>query len=215
VYVRFDLPGIVGLSNMRLPRVQFTLRTAMFSLAGVAILLVLPGAFYHRPSDFEVFLILEAVDGDAGGLARDLVSPSVLEEVIFRPTYKGRPWGALLPSLDQATDPREELLRLVTVEASPSTRTVRISMIDSQSGQEGITLTALGEACVRVLGARRVAVLGDLDVFSKRSLFQGPLTLMLPVLWAYLLTRSLRSKRRAEKAEQLRLLQSPTTDGPA
>jgi hypothetical protein len=72
----------------------------------------------------------------------------------------------------------------------------------SSSRHEGTIVTILGEACARVLGPGRVAVLGDLDVSSKRSVFNDRILPLLPALWFYFLLQPYWSRRGAAEAER-------------
>jgi hypothetical protein len=190
---------------MRLPRLRFTLVTAMFAVAGVAnllaIALVCKRAF--APSHSVISLTLGAIDGDAETLAREIVSPAVIDEVILRPRFRGHDLDAL-PSFGSGTDQREELRRLLSVEPSPSTMTLRISMPFSRTHKEGIILEVVATACVKILGPGRVAVLGEREVESTRTPYYDTMIIcVLPWVWFNLLNILYWKRRASAKAASL------------
>jgi hypothetical protein len=144
---------------MRLSRVQFSLAGALFAIVFVAVYFAQIRHILglgHRVST----VVLEALDGDEESLARELVSPAVLDDALNRPLWKGS--LSRLPRFASTTDPRAALRRSLVVESDPRSHTVRLSIPHGLSSmrESNDILMALSLSAPIVLGKDRVAFRG-------------------------------------------------------
>ncbi len=173
---------------MRLSRVQFSLTGALFAIVFIAV-------YFAQIRSLLGFrqlvstVVLEALDGDEKSLARELVSPAVLDDALNRPVWQGS--LSRLPRIASTTDPRAELRRSLVVDSDPRSHTVRLSIPHGPSSmrESDEILMALSICAPTVLGKDRVAFRGfqmsngSSSPFEFLFLFLIGLALRLGYLW--------------------------------
>ena len=158
-------------------RKQLTLATVMIVVVMLAIHMAQVRSIFDMKRS-EVSLLILATDGDAEALARDVISPAVLDQALRTTTADPNNIGALVPlstvtPFATSSDPRAELRDLLTVDSDRKARTVRLSTVVSGNPLQALlTLSAVQEACERVLGPQRVLVASAPKLSSNNSMFQ-------------------------------------------
>lgn len=101
-----------------------------------------------------------AYDGDTASLARDLLSPALLDAALK--TEQREANSQTLPlakhaRFASASDPRAALRGLLTVTTDPASRTVRLSMVAHSISEGHAVLNAIRDATLKVWGPARAA----------------------------------------------------------
>lgn len=130
----------------------------LFSLLPLVVLLV--GLAVTFRAGFQSYSTLDivAADGDAPALARDVLSPAVLDAALDRKTvFKNMGFFPLRnePRFAQAKDPRAELRNMITVAVDRESHTVTLSLASRDIMEQTNVLQAIGEASVTQLGLNR------------------------------------------------------------
>lgn len=165
---------------MSMTRMRFGLREALFTIALIAIVLSFAKSF--QAPMIEVSYTLRAVDGNTERLRAFVLSSEVLDSVLneYRHLCQINPRGT-----DHVPKDREELLDRLCVTASPSSNTVRVSMVQFDSRDFSTFLVYLIiDHCTKTLGSTRVVLAKSFTATDKsRSDLQDAIRLMLLFTW--------------------------------
>ena len=134
------LAGPLGASK------RFTLGTAAFLVAGIGFLLADFTSEINRNrrvSSVEV----RVADEHAAALAREILSPAVIDKALKRSL-------STLPRFAEAADPRAELQRSLSVQLSPESHSIRISMASTPHHDELIIFNELMRSCGHFPGVK-------------------------------------------------------------
>lgn len=134
------LAGPLGASK------RFTLGTAAFLVAGIGILLA---DFTRKINQNGAVSSVEipVADEHAAALAREIVSAAVLDKALKRGL-------STLPRFAEAADPRAALRRSLSVELSPESHSIRLSMRSTLYHDELIIFRAIMRSCAHFPGVK-------------------------------------------------------------
>jgi hypothetical protein len=158
------LAGPLGASK------RLTLGTAAFLVAGIGILLT---DFTRKINQNGAVCSVEipVVDEHAAALAREIVSPAVLDEALKRRL-------STLPRFAEATDPRAALQHSLSVQVSPESHSIRISMPSTPYHDALIIFSELVRSCAHFPGVKLGATMRSFRVSTPWSH-----ALFLPAVW--------------------------------
>jgi hypothetical protein len=197
---------------MRPPRVQFSLLFVMFMFAWIAVC----GTRVYQTLGLRRMVstvVFEAIVGDEKAVARDLVSPAVLNDALSRPLpFRGS--LSKLPRFAGAIDPLARLRGFLMVESDARSHTVQVSIKHGPSAWEESSeiLSALGVSLVMVLGKDRVAMRSH-QTSSGYSPFENFFLLILSSLLMICFHIYIRLRRKRRSVSQPSLI-GPTSAGP-
>jgi len=166
-----------------LAKKRLTLRMIILAVAGIAIVIA------HSLNDFRLNQLFASVEirapgGDIEAIAREILSPSVLDDALNRSsTSSGHIVLVTLPRFRGVSDPQSELRRLLIVDASPKLHALRLSMIPSPQSDERFILNAITESYDRSLGSKRDITYGSVNYITKWSLSQAHFLVFITYCW--------------------------------
>ena len=140
---------------------RFTPGTAAFLVAGIGILLA--RVIDQREQNRHVSSVeIRVADEHAAALAREIVSPAVLDKALKRGL-------STLPRFASAADPRTELRRSLAVQLSPESHSIRISMPSTPYIDQYIIFNELMRSCAHFPGVKPGGTVRNFQVPGPRS----------------------------------------------
>lgn len=165
---------------------RFTLRMAVFAIAAIAIFLA-DLAQHFQMGRFVASADVEVADGDAGAMAREILSPAVVDDALN---------GGLasLPRFAGTADPQAELLRSLSVRHDPGSHSIKLSMEEPSSHTDALMIfDKLLQSCAGRLGVKPPEF--RLDYARAEVPGQTLVLLFAWYLWTLLFFRPFRRRR--------------------
>jgi hypothetical protein len=180
-----------------LPRVRFTLGTALIGITAAAILFGMV-AYHMRPTFHKASIVLIANDHDVDGLAQALFSTEVMESALTTPRPLG-PGLIAMPQFRGLDDPVAELRRCLRQERPPDHPDIVVLSTTSTSPTEASEiLSAVAASCQRLRGAGHVFVGSPWTRSIRRDDFFEWYLLFMAAQWLALYIKHRVEKRRAK-----------------